>query len=120
MDEHHINDGSKIKNCVSMFKNHPRVFAIGVNCTDPKYISGIIKIIKEVVSNKKIIVYPNSGEVYNAKSKTWMGLSEPDSFLEMTRDWLELGANILGGCCRIGPDHIKRIYDTMVNDNRNY
>ena len=106
-DEQYVNDGSAIKQCVSLFKNHPKVFAIGVNCTHPKYISGIIKCIKAIKSDKKIIVYPNSGEAYNAKSKTWLGLSNPISYVEMTREWINLGADIIGGCCRIGPEHIR-------------
>ena len=108
-DEQHISDGSKIKECVSIFKNHPKVFALGVNCTKPKYISGLIKGIQSIVGDKKIIVYPNSGEAYNAESKTWLGISEPILFAEMTKEWLNLGADIIGGCCRIGPEHIKRI-----------
>jgi homocysteine S-methyltransferase len=112
-DEQHLNDGSKIKDIVSTFRSHPKVFAIGVNCTDPQYVSGIIKCIKANAGNKKIIVYPNSGEAYNAKSKTWLGLSEPKLFVKMTKEWSNLGANIIGGCCRIGPDHIRNISEIL-------
>ncbi len=119
-DEQHLNDGSKIKKCVSIFKNHPKVFAVGVNCTDPKYISGIIKCIKASEGVKKIIVYPNSGEAYNAKSKTWLGLSEPKLFVEMTKEWSKLGADIIGGCCRIGPEHIRRMNKFILKDNNKY
>lgn len=108
-DEQHLNDGSKIKNCVSLFRNHSKVFAIGVNCTHPKYISEIITNLKANAGDKKIIVYPNSGEAYNAKSKSWLGLSEPKLFVEMAKEWSMLGADIIGGCCRIGPEHIRRI-----------
>ena len=113
-DEQHLNDGSKIKDIVSIFSNHPKVFAIGVNCTDPKYISGIIKCIKVSAGNKKIIVYPNSGEAYNAKTKTWLGLSEPKLFVKMTKEWSKLGADIIGGCCRIGPEHIRKVREVLV------
>jgi len=115
-DVEHINDGSKIKNCVSLFRNHPKVFAIGANCTDPKYISGIIRNIKESSGDKKIIVYPNSGEAYNAKSKTWIGVSKPKFFAEMTKEWSKLGADIIGGCCRIGPEHIRRMSEILLKN----
>lgn len=110
-DGKHLNDGSKINECVAIFKNHPKVFAVGVNCTNPKYISDLIPYIKASCGDNKVIVYPNSGEVYNAQSKTWMGLSEPKYFVEMSKEWINLGADIIGGCCRIGPDHIRRISD---------
>jgi homocysteine S-methyltransferase len=113
-DEQHLNDGTKIKDIVSTFSEHPKVFAIGVNCTDPQYISSLIKCIKPSTGNKKIIVYPNSGEAYNAESKTWLGLSDPLLFMEMAKEWSELGADIIGGCCRIGPDHIKNLSELLV------
>jgi len=71
--------------------------------------------IKSRSCDKKIIVYPNSGEVYDAKSKTWMGISDPNLFVDMAKEWLELGADILGGCCRIGPDHIRSL-SKMLNE----
>ena len=115
-DEQHLNDGSKIEDIVSVFRNHPKVFAIGANCTDPKYISGIIKCLKANSANKKIIVYPNSGEAYNAKSKTWLGLSDPKLFVTMSKEWSELGADIIGGCCRIGPEHIRNLSEVLVKN----
>ena len=112
-DEKHINDGAKIGDCISLFKEHSNVFAIGVNCTSPKYVSGLIKLLKSICGTKKVVVYPNSGEAYNAKSKTWLGTSDPALFVEMAEEWIRLGADIIGGCCRIGPDHIRRLSEIM-------
>lgn len=112
-DDQYLNDGTAITKAAAHFKDHPKVFAIGVNCTHPKYISGLIKKLKSVVADKKIVIYPNSGEAYNAKTKTWMGISDPIAFAEMTKEWLALGADIIGGCCRIGPEHIKGIQQLL-------
>lgn len=108
-DEQHLNDGSAIKDSVSIFKDHPKVFAVGVNCTAPRYISGVIKCIKGAAIGKKILIYPNSGEAYHAESKTWLGLSQPHSFGAMAKEWLALGADMIGGCCRIGPVQIREM-----------
>lgn len=108
-DELHLNDGNKISEAADLLANKPNIFAIGVNCTSPKYISNIIDVLKKSAPEKKIIVYPNSGEVFHAKSKSWLGVSDPFSFEKMAGEWHEKGADIIGGCCRIGPDHIKRI-----------
>ena len=108
-DVEHINDGTKIQEVVALFKNHPNVFAIGVNCTAPKYIADLIKNIKLAVGDKKIIVYPNSGKVYTADTKTWHGTSNPATFVEKAKEWIDLGADIIGGCCQIGPRHIRGI-----------
>lgn len=108
-DESHLNDGSPIEQAASIFADHPTVFAIGVNCTAPKHISEIIKRLKKCSGDKKIVVYPNSGEAYNAETKSWIGLSDPDLFVQMAKKWVNLGADIIGGCCRIGPEHIKKM-----------
>ena len=112
-DDNHISDGTKIEECAEMLANNPNVFSIGVNCTHPKYISGLIKSLA-ASSDKKIIVYPNSGEVYNAESKTWLGTSDPELFNKMVGEWIELGAEIIGGCCRVGPDHIRKISQRLI------
>jgi homocysteine S-methyltransferase len=112
-DEQHINDGTKIEECVSVFTDHSNVFAIGVNCTAPNYVSGLIKRLKSQSGTKKIVVYPNSGEAYNAESKSWLGTSDPDLFVKMAKEWLKMGADIIGGCCRIGPDHIRRMSEVL-------
>ena len=104
-----LNDGHKISEAASLLADHPTVFAIGVNCTAPKFISDIIGTLKEYAPNKRIIVYPNSGEVYHAKTKSWFGASDPEVFEKMALEWNEKGADIIGGCCRIGPEHISRI-----------
>ena len=108
-NEVYLNDGHKISKAASLLSNHPTIFAIGVNCTAPKFISDIIGTLKEYAPDKKIIVYPNSGEVYHAKTKSWYGVSDPEAFEKMALEWNEKGADIIGGCCRIGPEHISRI-----------
>ncbi len=106
-DGKHISDGTPIEKCAAFLVHHPRIFAIGVNCTSPNYISELIQSIKTKSGDKKIVVYPNSGAVYHAESKTWSGLSDLSSCEVMVKEWMELGADIIGGCCGIGPHQIK-------------
>ena len=74
-----------------------------------KYGKRALEAIKKYAPDKRIIVYPNSGEVYHVKSKSWFGVSDPKAFEKMALEWNEQGADIIGGCCRIGPEHISRI-----------
>ena len=66
-----------------------------------------IKSIKPKSGEKKIVVYPNSGAIYHAESKTWSGLSDSSTCELMVKEWLDFGADIIGGCCGIGPQQIK-------------
>ena len=113
-DASHLNDGTPIEECMELLKHHPNIFALGVNCTAPQYISSLIRSIKRSAGNKKIIVYPNSGEVYDAESKTWSNGETPESFIMLTKQWLDLGVDIIGGCCRIGPEQIRGILNTVM------
>ena len=106
-DGKHISDGTPIEECAAYFTHHPTVFAMGVNCTSPSFISELIRSMKTKSGDKKIVVYPNSGAVYHAESKTWVGLSDVSSCEIMVKEWMDLGADIIGGCCGIGPDQIK-------------
>jgi homocysteine S-methyltransferase len=106
-DGKHISDGTPIEKCTALFADHPTVFAIGVNCTSPEYISELIQSIKTKSGEKKIVVYPNSGAVYHAETKTWSRLSESTSCELMVKEWMDLGADIIGGCCGVGPEQIK-------------
>lgn len=106
-DGKHISDGTPIELCAEFLALHPNVFALGVNCTSPRCISELIISIKRKSGEKKIVVYPNSGAVYHADSKTWTGLSDSFSCELMVKEWIDLGADIIGGCCGIGPEQIK-------------
>lgn len=114
-DGKHISDGTPIATCAAYFEHHPVVFAIGVNCTSPEFISELIRSIKMKSGNKKIVVYPNSGAVYHAESKTWSGLTDLSSCESMVKEWMESGADIIGGCCGIGPQQIKAMSKIISN-----
>ena len=104
----HISDGTLIRDAVKAIHGNPAIWALGVNCTDPKYISGLIDNIK-AITDKHIIVYPNSGEQYDPENKKWHGKSNAETFSKLTKEWLQHGADIVGGCCRVGPAHIAQI-----------
>ena len=108
-DGRHLRDGTPIEDCVRLFSHHPKVFAIGVNCTAPRYISTLIRRIQGINHDKRVVIYPNSGEIYHAESKTWSDSSNPAFLERMVGEWLDLGADIIGGCCRLGPEAIKSI-----------
>jgi homocysteine S-methyltransferase len=107
-DEAHISEGQVWAECVEQLCNHPQIAAIGVNCTSPKFIPSLIREAKKV-TEKPILVYPNSGETYDAEKNGWNGDPVLASFGEQAREWYEAGARLIGGCCRTTPEDIKVI-----------
>lgn len=107
-DAKHISNGERIADCAAELESCEQVAAIGINCTAPQHISSLIREIKGHCS-KPIIVYPNSGESYEAGTKTWDGSHCQDSFSSLAKQWFEEGARIIGGCCRTSPEDIRAI-----------
>ncbi|WP_328437897.1 homocysteine S-methyltransferase [Streptomyces sp. NBC_00444] len=82
------------------------VIAVGVNCCAPEDVDGAIRIAARV-TGKPVVVYPNSGEAWDAGARAWTGRS---SFApEQVRGWQDAGARLIGGCCRVGPQAITSI-----------
>jgi homocysteine S-methyltransferase len=85
-----------------------RVAAVGINCTAPVHIPSLIREARRV-TDKPIIVYPNSGEHYDVNTKRWTGDADSQSFARDSVEWHATGASLIGGCCRTGPEHIQMI-----------
>jgi len=113
-DGERVSDGTKIEQLAMLFKDHPKVIAIGINCTPPQYVNELIGRIKSAAPDKAIIAYPNSGERYDAYTKTWHGTVEPLSCGLAAKSWCDAGAIIIGGCCRMGPEHIKAMKEQSL------
>ncbi|MBE6006718.1 MAG: homocysteine S-methyltransferase [Sarcina sp.] len=120
MDEKHICEGDLIRDCAKAFaKDHPHLRMIGVNCSKPVYIAGLIKELRAGLQEAAkdggrmipIGVYPNSGEEYDAVTKTWHGVGDAKSFGEYAMDYMKAGADAVGGCCTTVASHVEQVID---------
>ena len=68
--------------------------------------------VKEIKKNHKGIIgaYPNNGFFEKPHWNTTEDIL-PKNYCEEAKLWLESGAQIIGGCCGIGPSHIKSLSD---------
>lgn len=104
-DDAHTCHGEPIGECAAWLDGCEQVLAIGVNCTAPRHIAGLVRAIR-VATRKPILVYPNSGEAYLAGENAWDGPSETDDLAAQAREWHAYGAQLIGGCCRTTPAQI--------------
>ena len=110
----HISDGTPIVECAALFATCDQVVAVGVNCTAPQYVTSLIEQVRTGCPGKPVVVYPNSGEVYDGATRNWVGTSDPMDCGLATDDWFDRGARLIGGCCRMGPAHIKAMRAALL------
>lgn len=110
-----LSDGTSIREAAKAINDYEQVFAVGVNCVEPKYVSSLISEIK-ASTDKLIVVYPNVGLLYDEKSIRWKWKhvdnekeEREKTFSERTKHWFEKGASLIGGCCNSKPSDISAI-----------
>ncbi len=88
------------------------------NCSVPEVMEQAIKDAKEVIeqygADVEIGVYANNFmpiKTDHEANDTLQSMRElsPEDYLAYAKRWYELGASTIGGCCGIGPSHIKAL-----------
>lgn len=105
-DGEHLNDGTPIREAAALFASDAQVVAVGVNCTAPRHVPSLLAALS---GGLPIVVYPNSGETWDAGRRRWLGLADPAEYGQAAKEWERAGASLIGGCCRTTPDHVKQI-----------
>jgi homocysteine S-methyltransferase len=98
-----LRSGESLQRAFEIASDADEVIAVGVNCTHPRDIAAAIAAAREA-SSVPVIVYPNSGETWDAVGRRWAG--EPGLSGALVKQWIALGVAAVGGCCRIGPEQI--------------
>lgn len=115
-DDDTISDGTPLPRAIHALEDYSQVIAVGINCVKLELVEPALKNMKEI-TDKHLIVYPNSSAVYDPKSKTWSQPKISATFEELIPNWYEAGARIIGGCCTTGPKEIKAVAD-FIKRNR--
>jgi homocysteine S-methyltransferase len=102
--------GEPAAEAFSLARGVEEVIAVGVNCIDPADAYTLVHIASES-SGKPVIVYPNSGERWDATARNWVGPARFDA--EDVESWISGGARLVGGCCRVGPPEIRAVRDRV-------
>jgi homocysteine S-methyltransferase len=100
--------GDDIAECARLAEHSAQIAAVGVNCTSPLHVDALIDRMRPQ-TGKPIVVYPNSGERWDAAGRRWTGRSEADEYGTLALSWYRRGARWIGGCCRTSPAHIAEV-----------
>jgi S-methylmethionine-dependent homocysteine/selenocysteine methylase len=97
--------GERADDVFAMAAGVDAVIAVGVNCTAPAAIGPSVD--AAAAAGRPVVVYPNSGEGWDAVHRSWTGT--PGIATDDVPRWVDAGARLVGGCCRVRPEHIAAI-----------
>ena len=103
--------GQPLAEAFAVARDVAEVVAVGVNCCAPSDVPLAVAIASQV-TGKPVIVYPNSGEGWDARHRAWAG--RPQDMAWQPRQWVTAGARIVGGCCRVRPADIAQIVTALA------
>lgn len=111
-DTRHVSHGEPFAECAMLADAHSQIIAVGVNCTNPEFVPDLLRSASSI--STPVIAYPNSGESWDSAKHEWTGKG---TALDASA-WVEAGARLVGGCCRVGPGEISTMRRALVKRGR--
>ncbi|MEU8871488.1 homocysteine S-methyltransferase [Streptomyces javensis] len=104
--------GQPLRDAFALAAGVDQVIAVGVNCCEPGDADRAVEFAADI-TGKPVVVYPNSGEEWDATARSWRGRATFDP--GRVKAWREAGARLIGGCCRVGPERIAELAAVVRN-----
>ena len=107
-----LRSGKNIEEAVKL-ANAVGAEAMLFNCSRVEEMAPALEIAAKVrPTGLKLGVYANAFGAISSDHQASSGVTPlrditPEEYLESAKEWQEIGADIIGGCCGIMPDHIK-------------
>ncbi|WP_411375798.1 homocysteine S-methyltransferase [Arthrobacter sp. MPF02] len=118
-DGGHISDGTPLASVAGLLDGKANVAAVGVNCVPLHLVAPALAALAQATETP-LLAYPNSGESYDPDTKTWgpaagePAAQGPANLQAGAAAWQELGARIIGGCCRTTPADIAAVAGVLL------
>jgi len=91
--------------------------ALLFNCSAPEIMEAAVRVARDICGDRlRLGVYANAlvtednnsddanGELSGVRENT-----QPEAYLRWAQTWVAAGADMVGGCCGIGPEHIREL-----------
>ncbi|APD91333.1 homocysteine S-methyltransferase [Alteromonas mediterranea] len=111
-----LRSGEPLEKIVPVLRDVERVL---FNCSQPEEMESAITTTRKLNPNIAIGAYANSFSERKRSHQANALLSElrddvtPARYLGYVKSWIAAGASTVGGCCGIGPEHIKAISEFL-------
>ncbi len=113
-DDGSLRDGTPLREVAELCEREEQVAAVGVNCVAPEWVPRLLQELRRGTT-KPLLVYPNSGETYDAVEKVWRDAPTPEVWETAPLEWVSEGASVVGGCCRTAPETIKALRRRLID-----
>jgi homocysteine S-methyltransferase len=101
--------GQPIEAAAALVATARTVEAVGINCTRPEHVGGLVARIRAAQPDLPVVVYPNAGRVWDAAGSVWLGEGTDLLPRSAVAAWFDAGVSLVGGCCGLGPEAIADI-----------
>jgi homocysteine S-methyltransferase len=112
-DDTHLSDGTPVEDAIRMVAESNRVCGVGFNCVNFDFVTELLRRARDALlsvpkPHPEIVVYPNSGDGWDAEAKEWIPRDESGGGRSVQDgDWISTGASLIGGCCQTTPELIR-------------
>ena len=111
-----MRSGESLNSALSVI-NPNKVESVLFNCSQPEVMANAIKITKNffpaaILTGAYANRFPPINSSQRAANVQLREIREeltPEMYQHFAIEWLKLGAEIFGGCCGIGPEHIREL-----------
>lgn len=123
-DGDHTGHGEKFSDAVLSVVKNGYIKCVGTNCCSPLDVTSLLTSIQRHRKDYslELVTYPNSGETWRKSdfnsTGEFLGDSLMSGFGPAIPKWIELGANIIGGCCQTTPDDMRIVVDCLHQLNQ--
>jgi S-methylmethionine-dependent homocysteine/selenocysteine methylase len=79
--------------------------ALAINCVPPDHVTGMVSWLRDF-TDLPLGVYPNLGYLSSQGWRDDQRIRRASEYADLALQWREEGAQIIGGCCGVGPEHL--------------
>ncbi len=103
--------GQPLEEAFAVAAGRRSLVAVGVNCSAPEDVLGAVTT-AAATTGLAGVAYPNRGEGWDSRTRRWTGGGAFDPALAPA--WVAAGARLVGGCCRVGSDDVRRLAQQLA------
>lgn len=104
--------GEQLEEVVSEVEGSDPLF-VGVNCVSPEIATLTLRKLKGVTSRSLSVYAQGEGMPRDDQGWSFDELSESEDYMTCARQWLQEGAQVIGGCCGTSPVYIERVRELV-------